>query len=353
MSRFDLSDNKIRSLEQGDFVALRNCSFDRFNLNYNDIKSLPRAVFTYLTAVNLYIRYISLTKFHVESFLGNKAIVKAIINNSGIQSIVPMNTSGVPRHLFPGITKLYLPRNELITIPKYALDGFDKLQVLDIGNNHLSSLHNESFCGLKSLVNLRLAQNKIKSLPRGSFACAENLENINLSRNDLSVLDPQWFDGSYRLSTLTFYQSNIDEIKIIPWNATNLQTLILIDNNIRFVNNTTFVGLNNLKNVDFSLNKYLHFSVDAFEETSSLEKIRMNNLVKFTMAGCFRNMHQLVFLDMSYLHTRLEITSCGQFSHTSALRTLNLSSTKIKAKDLVQLYKQYLTVFRIGLVAHP
>ena len=54
----------------------------------------------------------------------------------------------------------------MLTIPKYALDGFEKLQVLDIGLNHLASLHNESFCGLNSLVNLKLEVNKIKTLPR-------------------------------------------------------------------------------------------------------------------------------------------------------------------------------------------
>ena len=349
MSLFDLSFNKVRSVEEGDFVALRNCSFDRFNLNYNDIKSLPRAVFTDLPAVNLLINNIPLAEFHAESFLGNKAIVKATITRSGIRSIVPMNISEIPRNLFPCIIELYLQYNELITIPKYALDGFEKLQELDIGSNHLYNLHNESFCGLKSLVHLGLAVNQIKSLPRGSFACAEKLESIDLSRNDISVLDPQWFDGSHSLSTLTFYQNNIREIKTISWNATNLQTLILIDNNIRFVNNTTFVGLNNLKNVDFSINKYLHFSVDAFEETSSLKKIIMQDLAKFTMTGSFRNMHQLVFLDMSFLHSRLEITSCGQFSHTSALRTLDLSRTKIKAEDLVQ-FKSNRSLFS-GLVS--
>ena len=247
-----------------------------------------------------------------------------------------MNASEIPRDLFPGITKLYLQYNELITIPKYALDGFEKLQVLDIGSNHLSSLHNESFCGLKSLVNLSLAVNEIKSLPRGSFACAEKLESIDLSRNDISVLHPQWFDGSHRLSTLTFYQSNIHDIKNIPWNATNLQTLILKNNNLHSVNKKKFVGLKNLKFLDFSMNKFLDISVDAFDETCSLEKIIMQNLDKFTMTGLFRNMHQLVILDMSYLHSRLKFTSCCQFSQTLALRTLDLSRTKIKAEDLVQ-----------------
>ena len=53
------------------------------------------------------------------------------------------------------------------------------------------------------------------------------------------------------------------------------------------------------------------------------------------MTGSFRNMHQLVYLDMSYLHSRLEITSSGQFSYTTALRYLNMCSTYITAEDLV------------------
>ena len=167
---------------------------------------------------------------------------------------------------------------------------------------------------------------------------AEKLERIDLSRNEFAVLDPQWFDGSHRLNTLRFYQSNIHEIKTIPWDATNLQTLMLAKNNLNSVNRNMFLGLKNLKFLDFTRNyNPLDISVDAFEETSSLEKVIMNNLVKFTMTGSFRNMQQLVLLDMSYLHSRLEISSLGQFTYTSALRTLNLSRTYIKAKDLVQL----------------
>eukprot|EP00057_Strongylocentrotus_purpuratus_P006342 XP_011660816.1 PREDICTED: leucine-rich glioma-inactivated protein 1-like [Strongylocentrotus purpuratus] len=134
-----------------------------------------------------------------------------------------MNTSEIPRDLFPGIIKLYLQYNELITIPKYALDGFEKLQVLDIGNNQLSSLHNESFCGLKSLVNLGLADNNIKSLPRGSFACAEKLKSIDLSCNDISQL----FSGTPSLQNLYLQNNKISTIEpftLIPTRFPNAFT---------------------------------------------------------------------------------------------------------------------------------
>eukprot|EP00057_Strongylocentrotus_purpuratus_P006357 XP_011660831.1 PREDICTED: protein slit-like [Strongylocentrotus purpuratus] len=291
LSRFDLSSNKVRSLVQEDFVALQNCSFKRFNLNYNDIKNISRAVFTDLSAVHLLINYITLAEFHAESFLGNKAILKATITRSGITSIVPMNTSEIPRHLFPGLTKLYLRSNKLITIPKYALDGFENLQVLDIGNNQLSSFHNESFCGLKSLVNLRLAANKIKTLQRGSFACAEKLENIDLSRLvSLRTLKlphnffedfhhvPNAFTKLWNLHELDLADCRIHKIDSgIFRNLTSLTYLSLALNYIRIVPEKAFQDLQNLRTLRLNSNIITVIEKQLFSRTLSLQSLSLQN----------------------------------------------------------------------------
>ncbi|XP_030839404.1 platelet glycoprotein V-like [Strongylocentrotus purpuratus] len=219
-------------------------------------------------------------------------------------------------------------------IPGYALRGFAKLQVLNLQGNRIYSINKESFCGLHSLVDLSLFQNRLTSLPRAAFACASNLRKINLSRNKLATLDPQWFDGSLFLRSLVIDQSTIGRIKVGPWKATNLQTLVLSKNNIGFLNSNSFTGLANLKTLDVSGNgDRLRMSEDALTSVGSLEFLVMADMEKFSMTGSFRNMQNLLHLDISY--SLLKISSIDQFTNTSGLRVLNMTESYLKAEDLV------------------
>ena len=146
-------------------------------------------------------------------------------------------------------------------------------------------------------------------------------------------MDPQWFDGSLSLCSLIIYQSTIGRIKVGPWKATNLQTLVLTKNNLDFLNSNTFTGLANLKTLDVSGNvDRLRMSEDALTPVGSLEFLVMADLGNFTMTGSFRNMQHLLNLDISC--SLLKISSIDQFTNTSALRVLNMTESYLTAEDL-------------------
>ncbi|XP_030839394.1 toll-like receptor 4 [Strongylocentrotus purpuratus] len=76
-------------------------------------------------------------------------------------------------------------------------------------------------------------------------------------------------------------------------------------------------------------------SEDALTSVGSLESLVMTDLRQFTMKGSFRNMQQLLYLDMSY--SLLKMSSIDQFTNTSALRVLNMSGSHLKAEYLVDI----------------
>eukprot|EP00057_Strongylocentrotus_purpuratus_P010673 XP_011665147.1 PREDICTED: toll-like receptor 13 [Strongylocentrotus purpuratus] len=279
---------------------------------------------------------IKLATFDVGYFMGHFEIDRLLMDSSGIKYIHPVNTTLVQKGNVPLIKELTLNFNILSNIPRYALRGFEKLQVLNLQGNRISSINNESFCGLHALVALSLFYNKINSLPRASFACASNLTNIDLSRNNLATLDPQWFYRSWFLRSLVVDQSGIRRIAVGPWKATNLQTLVLTNNDLHSLSHGTFNGLANLKTLIVSGNFNLfQMSEDALTSVGSLESLVMTDLRQFTMKGSFRNMQQLLYLDMSY--SLLKMSSIDQFTNTSALRVLNMSGSHLKAEDLVDI----------------
>eukprot|EP00057_Strongylocentrotus_purpuratus_P018898 XP_011673372.1 PREDICTED: leucine-rich repeat-containing G-protein coupled receptor 4-like [Strongylocentrotus purpuratus] len=338
MSVVDLSFNKVTTITEDDFLPWRNCSVDKLNVNNNNVTFLQPKAFVHFSKLGiLNMNNISLATFDVEYFMDHVKIDRLLIASSGIKYIRPVNMSSMQKENVPLIKELYLNLNILNDIPRYALGGFEKLQVLNLQENHISSINKESFCGLHTLVDLNLSRNRIKSLPRASFACASKLQKVDLSRNNLATLDPQWFDGSWFLRSLIIYQSGIGRIALGPWKAINLQTLVINKNNLGFLNHYTFTGLVNLKTLDVSgsVNSF-GMSEDALTSVGSLELLVMSDVGKFTMEGSFRNMQHLINLDMSY--SKLKISSIDQFAKASALRVLNMSGSYLKAQDLVDIH---------------
>ncbi|XP_030838807.1 slit homolog 2 protein-like [Strongylocentrotus purpuratus] len=279
---------------------------------------------------------IKLATFDVRYFMGHVEIERLLIDSSGIKYIHPANISSMRKENVPLIKDLKLDLNILKHIPGFALRGLEKLQVLSLGGNRISNINNESFCGLHALVNINLYGNRIQSLPRASFACASNLKKIDLSRNNLVTLNPQWFDGSLFLRSLVIDQSGIRSITFRPWEVTNLQTLVLTKNFIKTLYHETFTGLENLKALNLSGNaKRLRILGDALTSVGSLELFDMSHSNEFTMKGSFKNMQNLLNLDISY--SPLKISSIDQFTNTHALRVLNMSRSNLKVKDLVDL----------------
>eukprot|EP00057_Strongylocentrotus_purpuratus_P011242 XP_011665716.1 PREDICTED: chondroadherin-like [Strongylocentrotus purpuratus] len=218
------------------------------------------------------------------------------------------------------------------------------LRSLKVSHNNISmlldkSLHIESFCGLKSLVNLGLAVNEIKSLPRGSFACAKNIEIINLSHNDIAVLDPQWFDGSYRLSTLTFYKSNIHEIKNIPWNLAIIGFQEIIENqgpeDYEYQLNLMFREDDEWWITD-CMKPFLQERMPHLEHIVPNAFITLWNLRELDLTDCrihiidsriFRNLTSLTVLSLRF--NSIKIIPEKAFQDLHNLRTLRLNSNSI------------------------
>ena len=337
MSVVNLAANKITTINEDDFLPWRNSFVKKFYVNNNNVRFLQPKAFVHLPKLgDLNMNHINLAIFDVGFFMGHVEIDRLLISSSGIKYIHPANISSMQKENVPLIKELYLDYNILNEIPGYALRGFEKLQVLNLQGNRISSINNESFCGLHSLVYLSLSWNKISSLPRSPFACVSNLQKIDLSRNYLATLDPKWFDISLFLRSLAIDQSGIRSILVGPWKATNLETLVLTNNDLYSLYDDTFNGLSNLKALNLSGNaNRFRMSEDALILVGSLEFLDMSNLKQFTLKGSFRNIQHLLYLDMSY--SQLKISSNDQFTNTSALRVLNMSASHLKAEDLVDI----------------
>ncbi|XP_063964022.1 toll-like receptor 3 [Lytechinus pictus] len=334
----DFSHNRLTSVEETDFESFSNCSIYQFNLGENELTHFPKRVFSRFSWIEkLDVSYINLGKFQVSSFLGikNKRIS---VQRSQIVSIIPLNDStNVSSEQFPKTKILNLRYNNIEKVPDFAFLGFKYLEFLALTENRIYDMSNKSFCGMRMLETLHLSQNNIKGLLRGAFTCLGNLKYINLAMNSLYTLDPAWFAGCTSLRYLDLFRSDISKIEHGSWNTTNLQILNLSFNNLKYILRLMFTGLSRLKILRLEGNKQLNnISNDTFREMTALTTLTMEDISGVFLDDTLAEMRNLVFLDCSYISSHgVKFASMHQFTHTPALKILNVSHSNIEYHDLV------------------
>jgi Leucine-rich repeat (LRR) protein len=91
----------------------------------------------------------------------------------------------------------------------------EKLEVLELSNNHLTKIDDYQFTRASNLHHLELNNNKISSLTRKSFYGLEKLRDINLENNLLTEIYLDDFFHHLTLTYINFARNKISEIKII------------------------------------------------------------------------------------------------------------------------------------------
>ena len=140
---------------------------------------------------------------------------------------------------------------ELVCIP--PLRHKNKLKLLDLSNNKLSLLSQDSFCGLIKLTTLDISFNNISKINVDAFIPLTLLQTLNMSYNSLQSVP----DGVF-------------------CELHNLLSLYLNDNNDFCVRNRTFTGLGKLKTLDISSTKLI-FVPDSlpFQNLHSLRTLSL------------------------------------------------------------------------------
>ncbi|MED6270790.1 Slit 1 protein [Characodon lateralis] len=107
----------------------------------------------------------------------------------------------LPRGLPRNITELYLDGNQFTSVPK-ELATFKYLQLVDLSNNKISSLSNDSFSNMSQLTTLILSYNSLQCIPPLALAGLRSLRLLSLHGNDISELHQGIFNDLATLSHL-------------------------------------------------------------------------------------------------------------------------------------------------------
>jgi Leucine-rich repeat (LRR) protein len=173
-------------------------------------------------------------------------------------------------------------------------------EALTLRGNHLKDIH-EYLPTLANLIELDLSNNKIKTLGRGIlFRNMTSLLYLNLAKNDLSTVFSDSLLGLHNLETLLLAENHITYIETDAFRVLkNLKRLSLESNTISSLYEEWFAGLKSLVNLTLAHNIIHHINRNVFRAVAELrELILSGNRINGIEPLGFNGLSKLEYLNL-------------------------------------------------------
>lgn len=376
LTHLDLSANRIRLLENDDFVKLS--VLQTLNLSRNEISNLAPGTFLGLRRLrHLDMGVNSLRAIEDDAFEGLDALEKLILTDNNIL-LVPASALGrLPRMVSLQLDynriaavsgdivgsvaeraeHLSLARNVIRELPDGTFRRCRRLRKLDLGGNLLAGVPSVAMftgtddtlqelllpynrlTGLPSgltftaLHTLDLSNNRLTGFASGALARMPELKFLNLSGNAKlgNGLPADLFGSRPRplVTVLDFEKTGLRTMPTALLSSTpGIESLYLAGNAITELNERSFVDLRNLTHVDLSNNRITTIRPHTFINAMSIRRLLLsgNRLVSYG-GETFNTGTGLEELDLSA--NRLAYLSPTSFRIHPRLKHLLLSDNRL------------------------
>ncbi|XP_070151396.1 toll-like receptor Tollo [Polyergus mexicanus] len=292
----DLSFNSLTRIDAYVFKHLTNLQI--LKLERNNIDTLFDGCFASL--VNLHTLTLShnkIVKFEPAYTIGPGALQQLFLDSNRLRSL--------HRHVFANLTDLQdlsLSGNALVEVP-YAVRVLKSLKTLDLGNNRISRIDNDTFAGLNELYGLRLVDNKLENVSREAFASLPALQVLNLANNIIRHVEQSAFSANSVLRAIRLDGNKLTEIR------------------------GAFTSLSTLVWLNVSDNKLLWFDYSHLPTSIEWLDIHANQISELGDYYVLRNTLQIKMLDASYNL----IASITEANVPDSVETLFLNNNRIQS----------------------
>ena len=201
-------------------------------------------------------------------------------------------------------TQIQLINNDITNINNDSFMNLTNLQTLYLMFNQLTCLlDTRLFQSLLSLKLLHLGGNQLQLLHSNIFTNLSNLQYLMLQSNQLTLLNTTLFRNLFNLEQLILDYNNLVSLSPLLFsNLQNLKGLSLIGNKLTSLDSyLLFKGLTNLRRLDLSSNQLISLSPCLFKSLTQLEQLFLfsNNLTQLNDANMFFNLTALTLLNLS------------------------------------------------------
>lgn len=243
------------------------------------------------------------------------------------------------------ITTFILDHNSIRTISNLTFIRWHRLQRLDLSYNAIDSIDSLSFAGLGKLEYLNLRGNRLKQVPTIALhntiisinqfgpdhSRAPSLKTLDLGENYLHILEDESLSQLVKLHELHLDSCSIYSIREKAFSGLDsINSLILDKNNLNEIPVQSFTHLKKLRILKLNSNPLETLQPHAFSYLTHLEELEINHgSFKELLSKVFDGLYNLKLLQISYNHNLTSIQP-ATFDKLERLRYLNLQSNSLR-----------------------
>ncbi|XP_014477721.1 PREDICTED: slit homolog 3 protein-like [Dinoponera quadriceps] len=322
----DLSFNSLTRIDAHVFKGLR--SLQILKLERNEIETLVDGCFASLASLrSLTLSDNKIVRFEAAQAVGLGALGQLFLDGNRLRLL--------PRHVFANLTELQdlsLSGNHLTEVPR-AVRALRSLKTLDLGNNHVSRIDNESFAGLNELYGLRLVDNKLENVSREAFGCLPALQVLNLANNHIRHVEQSAFVNNPVLRAIRLDGNQLTEIRGAFTSLSTLVWLNVSDNKLLWFDYSHLPG--NIEWLDIHANQISELG-DFYLMRGDM-RIKMldasYNLITEIKDSNVPNSVETLFLN----NNKIVTVAAGTFRRKNNLRKVVLHGNEIRKLEVAAL----------------
>ncbi|VDP14183.1 unnamed protein product [Soboliphyme baturini] len=227
------------------------------------------------------------------------------------------------------LSELYLANNSLSAVP--SVYGLKNLQVLDLSQNQLTDIAEDSLSGSPLLKVLVVKQNKICSLsPNSLEELKPMLEYLDLSKNCLRRVPAQNIRGFQRLSALDLSHNAIEDVPNLQFmNLPALRELQMANNRVLRVMPLAFMNVPDLEIFNVSGNKIVDIDANRFQLFEKLEVLDLSgNGLDKVQTSTFKQLPRIKQIHLK--NNRIKVVETLAFSASPQLRMISLEGNGLR-----------------------
>ncbi|XP_055901910.1 leucine-rich repeat-containing G-protein coupled receptor 5 isoform X2 [Eupeodes corollae] len=179
-------------------------------------------------------------------------------------------------YMVPNLEELTLSDNSLSDIHQNAFSGLVKLKRLSLQNCGLKVIPGDSFQGLPNLISLNLGSNLLTIITDEDFPVMPNLIVLLLKRNQIMKTSPAAFTNITALKVLELDDNLLTSLPEGLNKLTHLQELSASSNRLKWINETDLPK--NLHTIDFRANPLKGIRRGAFTYMPRLRKLILSDV---------------------------------------------------------------------------
>uniref|UniRef100_A0A182K4I7 LRRCT domain-containing protein n=1 Tax=Anopheles christyi TaxID=43041 RepID=A0A182K4I7_9DIPT len=208
--------------------------------------------------------------------------------------------SDIYPYAFGNLTELRvinLPNNQIVTLHNNSFAHHKSLEELMLENNYIRTIGRDAFMDVPKLIKLNLANNSIVNLHDNGFEELTKLEELRLESNQIAVLAREYFKGLENLKILKLSYNDVDYLGAFVFaDLWSLQMLFLDSNRIEKIDERAFDGLTSLNYLHLENNRITTIDSATFTSVSALQLLNLdsNRLTTMTQGHIVPLMDNLV-----------------------------------------------------------